>query len=66
MLNTNEYGQHLNEGAFPMMMTETWWETIFSGALSIGVNETKLQELEDESFLYFTTTSLTHEELQIT
>lgn len=49
-----------------MMMTETWWETIFSGALSIGVNETKLQELEDESFLYFTTTSLTHEELQIT
>ena len=37
-----------------MMKTETWWETIFSGVLEIGINKEKLVELADESFLYFT------------
>lgn len=36
-----------------MLVTETWWEDIFSGALAIGLNEQKLRQLEDESFLYF-------------
>lgn len=36
-----------------MITTETWWEEIFSGALSIGLNEQKTYQLEDESFLYF-------------
>lgn len=36
-----------------MVITETWWGEIFSGALSIGLNEEKLTQLEDESFLYF-------------
>lgn len=36
-----------------MMITETWWGEIFSGPLSIGLNEQKIQQLEDESFLYF-------------
>ncbi|HEY4622963.1 hypothetical protein MKX47_03720 [Solibacillus sp. FSL R7-0668] len=36
-----------------MMITETWWGEIFSGPLSIGLNEHKIQQLEDESFLYF-------------
>ncbi len=36
-----------------MIITETWWETIFSGVLAIGIDEKKLSQLEDESFLYF-------------
>lgn len=36
-----------------MLVTETWWEDIFSGVLAIGLNEQKLCQLEDESFLYF-------------
>ena len=36
-----------------MITTETWWGEIFSGPLSIGLNEQKLAQLEDESFLYF-------------
>ena len=36
-----------------MIITETWWSEIFSGPLSIGLNEQKLAQLEDESFLYF-------------
>ena len=36
-----------------MIITETWWETIFSGVLAIGINEKKLHQLEDESFLFF-------------
>ncbi|WP_195891646.1 hypothetical protein MHH70_07710 [Metasolibacillus sp. FSL H7-0170] len=47
-----------------MIITETWWEAIFSGPLSIGINEQKLLELEDESFLYFTMPPLQQEELQ--
>ncbi len=36
-----------------MIITETWWETIFSGVLAIGIDENKLHQLEDESFLYY-------------
>ena len=36
-----------------MIITETWWETIFSGVLAIGIDEKKLHQLEDESFLFF-------------
>ncbi len=35
-----------------MISTHTWWETIFSGPLSIGLNEEKLHQLADESFLF--------------
>lgn len=45
-----------------MMKTETWWETIFSGVLEIGINKDKLVELADESFLYFTQDELELEE----
>ena len=41
------------KGDIIMMITETWWGEIFSGPLSIGLNEQKIQQLEDESFLYF-------------
>ncbi len=36
-----------------MLTMETWWEDIFSGPLSIGLNESKIYELRDESFLFF-------------
>lgn len=36
-----------------MISTDTWWETLFKGALSIGINEEKVHLLEDEAFLYF-------------
>lgn len=39
--------------AILMITTETWWEEIFSGPLSVGLNEQKTFQLEDESFLYF-------------
>lgn len=36
-----------------MTTTETWWETIFEGNLSLGMNKERFTELEDENFLYF-------------
>ncbi|WP_210469575.1 hypothetical protein [Sporosarcina sp. 6E9] len=36
-----------------MTATETWWEEIFEGNLSLGINKERLSELEDENFLYF-------------
>jgi len=35
-----------------MISTETWWEKIFSGPLSIGLNGERVHQLEDESFLF--------------
>ena len=35
------------------MTTKNWWDVIFDGHLKIGINEEKIQQLEDESFLYF-------------
>ncbi|HJF32988.1 MAG TPA: hypothetical protein K8V56_14595 [Sporosarcina psychrophila] len=36
-----------------MTTTDIWWETIFEGNLSLGINKERLGELEEESFLYF-------------
>lgn len=36
-----------------MTETETWWETIFTGAFAMGINKERLSELEEETFLYF-------------
>jgi len=36
-----------------MTTTDTWWETIFEGNLSSGINKERLVELEEENFLYF-------------
>ena len=36
-----------------MTTTETWWETIFEGNLSLGINKERFAELEEENFLYF-------------
>ncbi|MDN7244373.1 hypothetical protein QWY13_02620 [Planococcus sp. N017] len=30
-----------------------WWEPIFSGELEVGLNKDKLEDMEQESFLYF-------------
>lgn len=35
-----------------MLKTETWWESLFTGDLSIGIALDRQQELEDEEFLY--------------
>jgi hypothetical protein len=35
-----------------MISTNTWWEKIFSGPLSIGINEEKVHQITDESFLF--------------
>ncbi|GEN84019.1 hypothetical protein SLU01_23310 [Sporosarcina luteola] len=36
-----------------MTTTETWWETIFEGNLSLGLNKERITDLDDETFLYF-------------
>ncbi|WOV86291.1 hypothetical protein QWT69_10090 [Sporosarcina oncorhynchi] len=36
-----------------MTTTETWWETIFEGNLSLGLNKERISDLEDETFLYY-------------
>ena len=46
-----------------MTTTETWWETIFEGNLSIGFDKERIGELEDEHFLYFKDEELTREAL---
>ena len=35
-----------------MLKTETWWESLFTGDLSVGISSERQQELEDEEFLY--------------
>lgn len=42
--------------------TGTWWESIFSGPLAHGVCEEKLMLLQDEAFLYLSTTPLEKKE----
>lgn len=42
--------------------TSAWWETIFTGVLSIGINEEKIHLLENEEFLYLKENSLPQEE----
>lgn len=36
-----------------MTTTGTWWEEIFEGNLSLGINKERLFELEEENLLYF-------------
>lgn len=36
-----------------MKTTDTWWEEIFAGNLSHGINKERVEELEEENFLYF-------------
>lgn len=50
-------------GELFMMLTETWWESIFSGALAYGINEEKLHLLEDEAFLYFSIAQLEEQKM---
>lgn len=47
-----------------MIMTSTWWEDVFEGNLSLGINKERLNELEDENFLYFDEEAVDHEPLQ--
>lgn len=37
-----------------MTATETWWENLFEGNLALGINPERLEELDNENFLYFT------------
>ncbi|MFD1031169.1 hypothetical protein [Metaplanococcus flavidus] len=30
-----------------------WWEPVFSGQLEIGLNKEKLEDIEEETFLYY-------------
>ncbi|BDH60945.1 hypothetical protein MTP04_10750 [Lysinibacillus sp. PLM2] len=48
-----------------MISTDTWWEKIFSGPLAVGLNEEKVHQLEDESFLFLTEEELPNEENQL-
>lgn len=47
-----------------MPTTETWWETIFEGDLSFGINKDRFAELEEENFLYFDETETETEDFQ--
>lgn len=49
-----------------MISTDTWWEQIFSGPLSVGLNEEKVHLLDDESFLFLAEEQLPHDETQPT
>lgn len=33
--------------------TKNWWEPVFTGELEIGLNKEKLQDVEEEAFLYY-------------
>lgn len=46
-----------------MIITDTWWEDVFEGHLSLGLNKERLDELEDENFLYFEEKEVDHESL---
>ena len=36
-----------------MLNPNSWWKEIFSGELSIGLNEQKVHQIHDESFLFY-------------
>lgn len=36
-----------------MKENTNWWEPVFSGELEIGINREKLENFEEESFLYY-------------
>lgn len=35
-----------------MLLVQAWYETIFCGALEIGLDREKIHQLDDETFLY--------------
>ena len=35
-----------------MVLLQAWYETIFCGALEVGLDRGKVHQLEDEAFLY--------------
>ncbi|MFD1205741.1 MULTISPECIES: hypothetical protein [Sporosarcina] len=47
-----------------MTTTETWWETIFEGNLSLGLNKERIADLDDENFLYFSENNLEQDDNQ--
>jgi len=36
-----------------MKENTNWWEPVFSGQLEIGLNKEKLEDVEEEAFLYY-------------
>ena len=40
-------------GESTLKIKVAWWENLFKGNLSPGINNDKVDELEGESFLYF-------------
>lgn len=36
-----------------MNETANWWEEVFTGPMSLGLNKERLNELQEESFIYF-------------
>lgn len=49
-----------------MITTDTWWESLFSGDLSIGLSLERQQELEDEGFLYLQNTERFEQQDELT
>ncbi|WP_198038590.1 hypothetical protein [Planococcus lenghuensis] len=45
-----------------MNHTENWWETIFAGTLEVGLNKERLEDIDEESFLYYDADSLMQEQ----
>lgn len=39
-----------------MNQTTNWWEDLFQGPISLGLNKERLTELEEEQFIYFAST----------
>ncbi|WP_185959459.1 hypothetical protein [Planococcus salinarum] len=36
-----------------MKENTNWWEPVFTGQLEIGLNKEKLEDVEEEAFLYY-------------
>lgn len=36
-----------------MNETRNWWEEVFTGPISLGLNKDRMLELEEEQFIYF-------------
>lgn len=47
-----------------MTTTENWWETIFEGPLSLGINKDRVNDLDEEHFLYFEAPETIEESVQ--
>ena len=43
-------------GGSRMNQTTNWWEDLFQGPISLGLNKDRLTELEEEQFIYFAST----------